>query len=113
MQYASADYVDRLASVGVRVSMSAVGNPYDNAKAESFFKTLKCEEVYLQQYRTFDEAEANLDRFIEDVYNAQRLHSASATDRRPSSSHPTAQPGRRDALRAPRDERGAARRGFA
>ncbi len=76
VQYASADYVGRLASVGVRVSMAAVGNPYENAKAESFFKTLKCEEVYLQQYRTFDEAEANLGRFIEDVYNAKRLHSS-------------------------------------
>jgi putative transposase len=56
--------------------MAAVGNPYENAQAESFFKTLKCEEVYLQQYRTFAEAEADLDRFIEDVYNTKRLHSS-------------------------------------
>jgi transposase InsO family protein len=76
VQYASADYVGRLVSAGARVSMAATGNPYENAKAESFFKTLKCEEVYLQQYRTFDEAEANLGRFIEDVYNAKRLHSS-------------------------------------
>jgi transposase InsO family protein len=55
--------------------MAATGNPYENAKAESFFKTLKCEEVYLQQYRTFAEAEANLRWFITEVYNAQRLHS--------------------------------------
>jgi transposase InsO family protein len=47
--------------------MSATGNPYDNAKAESFFKTLKREEVYLHQYQTFAEAEANLGQFIEDV----------------------------------------------
>jgi putative transposase len=56
--------------------MAAVGNPYENAMAESFFKTLKCEEVYLQHYRTFVEAEANIGRFIKDVYNAKRLHSS-------------------------------------
>ena len=56
--------------------MSAVGNPYDNAKAESFFKTLKREEVYLNHYQTFQEAEENLGRFIDDVYNAKRLHSS-------------------------------------
>ena len=76
VQYASTDYVARLEGVGARVSMAAVGNPYDNAKAESFFKTLKCEEVYLQQYPTFDEAAASIDRFIGDVYNAKRLHSS-------------------------------------
>ena len=56
--------------------MSAVGNPYENAKAESFFKTLKREEVYLKQYDTFQEAEDNLRQFIEDVYNTKRLHSS-------------------------------------
>jgi putative transposase len=76
VQYASADYVARLESLGARISMSAKGNPYDNARAESFFKTLKREEVYLQQYQTFAEAEANLSRFIEDVYNRKRLHSS-------------------------------------
>ena len=76
VQYASAAYTERLAEVGTLISMSATGNPYDNAKAESFFKTLKCEEVYLQHYQTFQEAEANLARFIEDVYNAKRLHSS-------------------------------------
>ena len=76
VQYASGDYVARLAGIGAQISMAAVGTPYDNAKAESFFKTLKCEEVYLQQYRTFAEAEANLSRFIGDVYNTKRLHSS-------------------------------------
>src|SRR5438045_8988441 len=56
--------------------MSAVGNPYDNAKAESFFKTLKQEEVYLKQYQAFEEAQANIGQFIEDVYNTKRLHSS-------------------------------------
>lgn len=76
VQYASTDYVSRLEEIGVRVSMSATGNPYDNAKAESFFKTLKREEVYLKDYQTFAEAEANLGQFIEAVYNTKRLHSS-------------------------------------
>ncbi len=76
VQYASAEYVARLERAGARLSMSATGNPYDNAKAESSFKTLKREEVYLHEYRTFQEAEANLGRFIEDVYNRKRLHSS-------------------------------------
>ena len=76
VQYASTAYVERLLSVQAKISMSAVGNPYDNAKAESFFKTLKQEEVYLKQYQTFEEAESNLGQFIEDVYNTKRLHSS-------------------------------------
>jgi transposase InsO family protein len=56
--------------------MSAKGNPYDNAKAESFFKTLKREEVYLNDYQTIAEAEAQLSHFMEDVYNVKRLHSS-------------------------------------
>ena len=75
-QYASAEYVARLDGIGAQISMAATGNPYENAKAESFFKTLKCEEVYLQSYQTFQEAEANRRRFIADVYNAKRLHSS-------------------------------------
>jgi len=76
VQYASTAYVERLHSVQAQISMSAVGNPYDNAKAESFFKTLKREEVYLNQYQTFAVAQANIAQFIEDVYNTKRLHSS-------------------------------------
>lgn len=76
VQYASLDYVARLDQVDARVSMSAKGNPYDNAQAESFFKTLKREEVYLKDYQTFAEAEADLGYFIEAVYNVKRLHSS-------------------------------------
>ena len=56
--------------------MAAVGNPYENAMAESFFKTLKSEEVYLHDYQTFAETEASIGRFINDVYNTKRLHSS-------------------------------------
>jgi putative transposase len=76
VQYASTDYVARLQTIEAQVSMSAVGNPYENAKAESFFKTLKHEEVYLKQYQTLQEAENNIREFIEEVYNTKRLHSS-------------------------------------
>ncbi len=76
VQYASAAYIKQLNSIGSQVSMSAKGNPYDNAKAESFFKTLKREEVYLKDYETFADAEANLAHFIDAVYNEKRLHSS-------------------------------------
>ncbi|MFN8498386.1 MAG: IS3 family transposase [Anaerolineae bacterium] len=76
VQYASTPYIERLTHAKARISMSAKGNPYDNAKAESFFKTLKAEEVYLNDYRTARDAEANIGRFIEDVYNTKRLHSS-------------------------------------
>lgn len=76
VQYASSAYIARLEQHQTRISMSARGNPYDNAAAESFFSTLKREEVSMQHYRTFDEAAANLGRFIDDVYNHKRLHSS-------------------------------------
>ncbi len=76
VQYASGEYVSRLEEVGARISMAAVGNPYENAKAESFFRTLKLEEVYLKDYRDFEEAEENIGEFLEEVYNEKRLHSS-------------------------------------
>ena len=76
VQYASDAYINRLDTAEAQVSMAAVGNPYENAKAERFFRTLKEEEVYLNQYDSFADAEANIGRFIVDVYNAKRLHSS-------------------------------------
>ena len=76
VQYAATAYVERLRSNGIAISMAGTGNPYENAQAESFFKTLKNEEVYLKEYTSFTDAEQNLVRFIEDVYNAKRLHSS-------------------------------------
>jgi len=76
VQYASSEYVLRLEESGALISMAAVGNPYENAKVESFFRTLKMEEVYLKDYRDFGEAEENIAEFIEEVYNHKRLHSS-------------------------------------
>jgi putative transposase len=76
VQYACGDYVKRLESCGITISMSRPGNPYDNAWAESFMKTLKVEEVDGRRYRNFDHAESCIGTFIEEVYNQQRLHSA-------------------------------------
>lgn len=76
VQYASQEYVDLLESRGFRVSMSRKGNPYDNAFAESFMKTLKHEEVDLWNYETYAEVIERVPYFIEEVYNKKRLHSA-------------------------------------
>lgn len=76
VQYCCREYVERLEEKGILISMSRRGNPYDNARAESFMKTLKSEEVSLRQYRDFDDARQSIERFVEQVYNRRRLHSA-------------------------------------
>jgi transposase InsO family protein len=76
VQYACSDYTAMLNAHGIRASMSRVGNPNDNAKAESFMKTLKMEEVDGCDYRDATQARRLIGKFIEQVYNRHRLHSA-------------------------------------
>jgi transposase InsO family protein len=76
VQYAAEDYITLLRRHGATCSMSRVGNPYDNARCESFLKTLKQEEIYCHEYRDLDDLRAHSSAFIERYYNRQRLHSA-------------------------------------
>ncbi|WP_352911871.1 integrase core domain-containing protein [Mesorhizobium sp. M0923] len=76
MQYACAEYASRLAAHRIQPSMSRIGNPYDNAKAERFMRTLKDEEVDGRAYRDIIDAKKSIGEFIERVYNRHRLHSA-------------------------------------
>lgn len=76
VQYASSEYIDELKKHGFQISMARAGNPYENAVIESFFKTLKQEEVYLWEYETYEDVVARLPYFLEQVYNHKRLHSA-------------------------------------
>ncbi|MBV9035162.1 MAG: IS3 family transposase [Acidobacteriaceae bacterium] len=78
VQYASLDYTGLLQRHGITISMSRKGNPYDNAFCESFMKTLKYEEVHREEYRNLAEARSSIERFLEQVYNGRRLHSALA-----------------------------------
>jgi putative transposase len=75
VQYACPAYTDLLKQHGFRISMSRKGNPYDNAAMESFMKTLKKEEVYLNEYRTLEEARHKIGHFLNHIYNQTRLHS--------------------------------------
>ena len=78
VQYACGDYTAILEAHDIQPSMSRVGNPYDNAQAESFMKTLKQEEADGRDYRDLNQARERVGTFIEKVYNCQRLHSALA-----------------------------------
>jgi putative transposase len=75
VQYACTEYVDVLKENHFQISMSRTGNPYDNAYAESFMKTLKTEEVYLEEYVDYPDVVERIPQFIEDVYNHKRVHS--------------------------------------
>ena len=76
VQYASIAYRQRLSEHDVILSMSRPGNPFDNAKAESFMKTLKTEELNARSFKTIDDARNRIDDFIANIYNTERLHSA-------------------------------------
>jgi putative transposase len=76
VQYCAREYVDLLRSYGIQISMSRTGNPYDNALAESFMRTLKCEEVYVHSYRDRDDALLHIQQFLDNIYNCRRLHSS-------------------------------------
>lgn len=75
-QYASTDYTDLLKAHGIEISMSRKANPWDNAACESFIKSLKYDEVLRNEYRDLGEARRSIVRFLEQVYNEKRLHSA-------------------------------------
>ena len=75
-QYACAEYTGLLEDHGIAASMSRVGNPYDNAKAERFMRTLKSEEIDGTRYRDHRDAADHIGVFIDQVYNRQRLHAA-------------------------------------
>lgn len=75
-QYCSSRYIEILKENGIVISMSDKANPYDNAKMESFFRTLKVEEVYMGEYNTYEDVLFSIPYFIEEVYNKKRLHSS-------------------------------------
>jgi transposase InsO family protein len=76
VQYAAAVYVGRLTGLGVTLSMAAVGEPRENGYAERVMRTIKEEEVDLSEYRDFADARSQIGRFLDDVYNVKRIHSA-------------------------------------
>jgi transposase InsO family protein len=76
LQYARAEYIAILEKYHMIPSMSRPANPYDNASCESFIKTLKREEIYANKYEDLEHLRTNVEEFMEEYYNRQRLHSA-------------------------------------
>jgi transposase InsO family protein len=76
LQYARTEYIAVLEKYHMVPSMSRPANPYDNASCESFMKTLKREEIYVNKYEDLENLRANIEEFIEQYYNRLRLHSA-------------------------------------
>ena len=76
VQYACGDYRALLERHGIACSMSRRGDCYDNAAVESFFKTLKAELVYHEEYATRAQAAAAIFEYVECWYNRRRLHSS-------------------------------------
>ncbi len=76
VSYASGEYASLLKDSGIAISMGRKGNPYNNAKVESFIKTLKCEQVYLSEYDSLADAKAQIGHFVEAACNRKRLHSS-------------------------------------
>jgi transposase InsO family protein len=76
VQYAATAYTELLAGAGAAISMAAVGKPEENGYAERLMRTIKEEEVDLSEYEDFADARRNLGRFLDDVYNTKRIHSA-------------------------------------
>jgi putative transposase len=75
-QYACKSYVGRLEGIGVVLSMSRAGHPWENGKCESFMATLKREEIDARPYSNLEELDRHIQEFIEQTYNRVRLHSA-------------------------------------
>jgi len=76
VQYAATAYVERLQKLGVQLSMAAIGEPRENGYAERLMRTIKEEEVDLSEYHDFADAQQQMTRFLDDVYNVKRIHSA-------------------------------------
>jgi transposase InsO family protein len=76
VQYAATAYVQRLQKLNVTLSMATVGEPRENGYAERLMRTIKEEEVNLSEYHDFADAQRQLMRFLDDVYNVKRIHSA-------------------------------------
>lgn len=76
VQYAATEYTERLVEAGVLISMAEVGHAEQNGYCERVIRTIKEEEVYLSEYRDFDEAREQIGRFIDDVYLSKRIHSS-------------------------------------